>query len=409
MQKIIYVHCQLEDQNYLVGTLWPHAAKGRQSATFEYNDQWLKNQKAFSLEPALPLGKGVFQTEARLSLFRSMGDSAPDRWGRMLMQRHERKHAKVRGITPRTLLESDYLLQVNDLARQGALRFSTTEKGPFLTADTSNPIPPLVQLTALLSASNRVQKNTETDHDMEILFAPGASLGGARPKAMVLDMNNEILIAKFPLYLDEYDMQRWEAVALTLAKKCDINVPCFRLVPVDNSFILLVSRFDRNKQLRIPFVSALTMLGANDNEQRSYLEIADIIRSYGSCPQKDLRELFRRIIFSILISNVDDHLRNHGFLRDSSGWRLSPVYDINPTPSDINERVLSTCIDFDNPTGSVDIALEVCEFFDLQKNQAEKIIRNMARIIKDWRNAARNQGIPEIEMERMASAFSYEL
>jgi len=408
MEKSVRVYCSLKNINHFVGKLWTHASKGRQSATFEYSNHWIYDENAFALEPALPLVKGTFQTEPGLSMFRSFADSAPDRWGRMLMQRRERKDANNKDRTPRTLLESDYVLQVNDTARQGALRFCYNEEENFLSSDDKDPIPPLIQLQKLLSASIRIQKNTENDNDIHLLMSPGASLGGARPKANIIGSNNELMIAKFPFHLDEYDMQKWEAVALILAKQSGINVPPFQTMSVDNQSVLLLSRFDRKKTHRIPFVSALTMLGANDNEQRSYLEIADVIRSAGASSKKDLKELFTRIIFSILISNVDDHLRNHGFIRNPNGWRLSPVYDLNPTPVDIKERILSTCIDFDNPVASIDTALSVCEYFDLNITQAKETTQQVARIVKNWRKVASSKGFKGKEIERMSSAFEHE-
>jgi len=407
MEKSVLVYCTLENVNHFVGRLWTHASKGRQSATFEYTSHWIDYENAFALEPALPLVRGTFQTEPGLLMFRCFADTAPDRWGRMLMQRRERKDAKHNNRSPKTLLESDYLLQVNDTARHGALRFCNTEEKHFLSSDDKNPIPPLIQLQKLLSASNRIQKNTENDNDIHLLISPGASLGGARPKANVIGTNDELMIAKFPFHLDDYDMQKWEAVALTLAKQSGINVPPFKIMPVENQSVLLISRFDRKKYERIPFVSALTMLGAKDNEQRSYLEIADVIRSSGSSSKMDLNELFTRIIFSIHISNVDDHLRNHGFLRNPNGWRLSPVYDLNPTPVDIKERILSTCIDFDNPLASIDIAFDVCEYFDLNITQARKISQKIAAIVKNWRKVATSIGLKAFEIERMSSAFEH--
>jgi len=408
MEKSILIYCSLNNENHIVGTLWTHASKGRQSATFEYSNHWINFENSFALEPALPLGRGRFHTEPELSIFRSIADSAPDRWGRMLMQRQERKISKDNGRTPKTLLESDYVLQVNDRARHGALRFCYNEGENFLNSDEINAIPPLIRLQKLLSASNRIQTNKEKDGDINLLISPAASLGGARPKANVIGSNNELIIAKFPFYLDEYDVQKWEAVALILAKKSGINVSPFKIMSIENQSVLLLSRFDRKNNSRIPFVSALTMLGAKDNEQRSYLEIADVIRNYGSFPKEDLKELFKRIILSILISNVDDHLRNHGFLKDSYGWRLSPAYDLNPTPVDIKERILSTCIDFDNPTASIDIALDVCEYFDLKTNQAKDITRKIANIVKNWRKVAKSNGIKAAEIERMSTAFEHD-
>jgi len=356
----IFAYIDTPNDAQLVGRLWARTRKGRQTASFEYDRSWLDDPKHFSLEPALAVGPGPFHAPADKSLFGAIGDSAPDRWGRVLMRRAERRRAKRASQTPRTLTELDYLLMVNDEARQGALRFAREQGGPFLATQDDHPIPPLLDLPRLLSASERVGDDDESDEDLRLLLAPGSSLGGARPKASVRDHNGKLAIAKFPHKEDEIDTVRWEALALTLARKSGITVTDWRLEDVGGRPVLILHRFDRSDGQRIPFLSAMSMLGANDRETRSYMEFVDVLRQHGAAPKADMHALWRRIVFSILISNTDDHLRNHGFLYESQiGWRISPAYDLNPIPTDLKPRVLSTAIDLDDATASLDLALSV--------------------------------------------------
>jgi serine/threonine-protein kinase HipA len=280
------------------------------------------------------------------------------------------------------LREIDYLLRVNDEARQGALRFSLESGGPFLAPGDVTPIPPLLALPRLLSAAEPVVDESESDEDMRLLLAPGSSLGGARPKASVRDRDGHLAIAKFPHKDDEIDTVRWEAVALRLAEKAGIPVPQWRMEMVAEKSILLLRRFDRADDARIPFLSAMSMLGAHDNETRSYLEFVGAMRQYGAQPKNDMRLLWRRIVFSVLISNTDDHLRNHGFLYDGTeGWRLAPAYDLNPVPVDIKPRVLATYIDLDDGTASLNLALEVAEYFELDAEQAREIATEVGQAV----------------------------
>ena len=250
--------------------------------------------------------------------------------------------APCRGGPPATLLEIDYLLRVSDFGRLGALRFSTSEHGPFLAPDDVAPIPPLVELPALLAASDDVLANDESDA-LRVLLAPGSSLGGARPKASVRDVDGALAVAKFPARTDEVGVVRWEAVALLLAERAGIDVPQRRLETIGNAPVLLLRRFDRRANARVPFLSAMAALGAADHERRSYPEFVDFIRQHGAHPKQDLHALWRRMVFNVLISNTDDHLRNHGFLHvPGRGWTLSPAYDLNPTPTDLKPRVLAT-------------------------------------------------------------------
>ncbi len=409
MDKETLVYVDLQCTPHLVGRLWARMRKDRESATFEYDKGWLAHSERFSLEPALKLGPGPFHTPSDKPLFGAIGDSAPDRWGRVLMRRAERRRAEREGGAPRTLREIDYLLMVNDETRQGALRFAEREGGPFLAGHGPTRIPPLIELPRLLSATEHVMSDTDSDEDLRLLLAPGSSLGGARPKASVRDRDGHLAIAKFPNRGDEWNTVVWEAVALTLAEKAGIPVPAWRLEAVADKPVLLLRRFDREEGARVPFVSAMSMLDAKDNEARSYLEFVDILRQDGAAAEDDMHALWRRIVFSILISNTDDHLRHHGFLWSGpDGWRLSPAYDLNPVPTDIKPRVLTTAIDLDDGTASLKLALQVAGYFELSEDQTHKITGQVGRAVASWRQEAKKLGLSAAEIDRMASAFEHE-
>jgi serine/threonine-protein kinase HipA len=307
------------------------------------------------------------------------------------------------------LREIDYLLRVDDEARQGALRFAWEPDGPFLAADSVTRIPPLVALPGLLSATEHVISDSDTDDDLRLLLAPGSSLGGARPKASVRDRDGQLAMAKFPHQDDEIDAVRWEAVTLSLAAKAGIPVPQWRMETVAGKPVLLLQRFDRVGNKRLPFLSAMSMLGARDNETHSYLEFVDALRQYGAAPKKDMHELWRRIVFNILVSNTDDHLRNHGFLyAGPDGWRLAPAYDLNPVPVDIRPRVLTTAIDLDDATASLELAREVAGYFELDDTHARAIAKEVGQAVSDWRGEAVLCGLPVAQIDRMASAFEHD-
>jgi serine/threonine-protein kinase HipA len=393
-----------DGQNHKIATLWSNFRNGQETFSFEYSQEWLNDKRRFAIEPLLKLSQGQFHRNK--APFGAIGDTMPDRWGRILMNRAEQLHAKNEKRPPQTLSECDYLLGVNDFVRQGALRFTEKNDEIFLHNSQKNSIPPLILLSKLLYASQKIIDKSEKEQDLQLLLEPGSSLGGARPKSSVIDINGHISIAKFPKKDDFYNVVLWEAVALTLAQKAGVNVPKFRIETVDKKNVLIIERFDRLGEKRIPFISAMTMLNANDNEEHSYLEIAYSLAQYGSNPNADKMELFKRIIFSILISNTDDHLRNHGFLYENNGWRLSPVYDINPTPRDVKAKILSTKIDYDNYSANTDIALSVCSEFSLSLAQAKEITENLEAIVKkEWRNVALRFGIKKSEIDYMASAF----
>jgi serine/threonine-protein kinase HipA len=408
MEKGVLTYVDLDGAPHLVGRLWTRARKNKESASFEYDPAWLENPVSFSLEPALQLGPGPFHTADDIPMFGAIGDSAPDRWGRALMRRMERRRAEREKRTPRTLFEIDYLLLVDDETRTGALRFKADEGEPFLRESDAGRVPPLVDLPKLLSAAQRVIDEDETDEDLRLLLAPGSSLGGARPKASVREKDGGLAIAKFPRKDDEVSTVLWEAVALELAEKSGIQVASGRVEKIGKKPVLILQRFDRKVARRIPFLSAMSMLGAKDNQPRSYLEIVDALRRCGAAPKRDMEALWRRIVFNILISNTDDHLRNHGFLYEGpDGWRLSPAYDLNPVPVDIKPRVLATAINEDEGTASVDLAMEVAEYFELDASAARKIARLIGRAVAQWRLIAKRMGIKDAEIDRMASAFEH--
>jgi serine/threonine-protein kinase HipA len=409
MDRALLVYADLARYPTLAGRLWARARRGRESATFEYDRAWLQHAERFALEPALTLGPGPQHTPSGRALFGALGDSAPDRWGRALMRRAERLRADREGRSPGTLLEADYLLLVDDEARQGALRFAEHERGPFLAQGAQSRIPPLVQLPKLLQASERVIGETDSDEDLRLLLAPGSSLGGARPKASVRDRDGTLAIAKFPHKDDDIDVEEWEAVALRLAAKAGIRVPKWRVETVAGRTVLLLGRFDRLGASRIPFLSAMSMLGAVDNESHSYLEIVDAIRQYGSDPRADTRELWRRIVFNVLVSNTDDHLRNHGFLYEQGkGWGLSPAYDLNPVPLDVRPRVLSLAITLDDNTASLGLAFEVADYFGVSATEARRIAGEVGLPVSKWRDEAARVGIERAAVDRMASAFEHD-
>ena len=409
MEKEILVYVDLQGTPHLVGRLWARMRKDRESATFEYDRNWLAHPARFSFDPALTLGPGPFHTASDKPLFGAIGDSAPDRWGRVLMRRAERRRAERQREAPRTLREIDFLLMVDDEARLGALRFAVREGGPFLSTDGAAKIPPAIELPRLLSATERVLNDTDTEEDLRLLLAPGSSLGGARPKASVRDRDGNISIAKFPNKDDEINAVLWEALALRLAGKSGIVTPAWKVKIVADKPVLLLRRFDRAAGMRFPFLSAMSMLDARDNEPRSYLEFVDALRRYGASPREDMHALWRRIVFSILISNTDDHLRNHGFLyAGNAGWRLAPAYDLNPVPTDVKPRVLTTAISLDDGTASLGLALDVAEYFELTLKQARQIVREVGAGVTGWRREAARLGLRKAEIERMASAFEHE-
>lgn len=402
------VHLSLEGETRQIGRARSNRVRGKETVVFEYTEEWLKDAARFELEPGLPLSRGGFAPPVGQAIHGALGDSAPDTWGRRLMQRAERRKAEREGRAVRTLLESDYLLGVSDESRLGALRFRRADGQAFLS-ESSRGIPALVELGRLLQCTERILRDEETDEDLLMIFAPGSSLGGARPKASVLDQHGRLSIAKFPKESDEYSIETWEEIALRLADRAGIPTPHHELLEVAGRSVLLSRRFDRADGRRIPFLSAMALLGAKDGQTGSYPEMVDALARHGSQAKKDARALYRRVAFNVLISNVDDHLRNHGFLRfDRSGWTLSPAYDLNPVPADLKARMLTTNIDLEESTCSVDLLEASAEYFALSLPEARSILKEVAVATSSWRSVAKEVGTNGKEIHRMASAFEHE-
>jgi serine/threonine-protein kinase HipA len=292
---------------------------------------------------------------------------------------------------------------VKDETRLGALRFKVD--GDFQAREGIG-VPALVSLGDLLHASQRVLRGEETAEDLQMLFAPGSSLGGARPKASILDQHGRLSVAKFPKETDTYCVERWEAIALELARRAGITVSDHTLEMASDKPVFLSHRFDRNDDDRIPFISAMAMLGGKDGESYSYLDLADIITSESVTPDQDREELYRRVAFSILVTNLDDHMRNHGFLRGRGGWHLSPAYDINPVPN--QPRILKSYVDDDNPDASIALHRAQNESYLLERGEADRIIAEVAEATMSWREVARALGAPEREIKEMATAFEHD-
>lgn len=404
----VEVHISLHGEMIRVGTLFRQPARGRESVTFEYAESWLRHPARFSLEPGLVVGQGSFHPGAERAMFGSMGDSAPDSWGRRLMQRAERRAAASESRAPKTLHELDFLLGVSDVSRLGVLRFRFPDQEVF-QKPAGECVPSLIHLGRLLESARRIEHDQETEADLSLIFAPGSSLGGARPKASIADAQGRLAIAKFPKDSDEYSIETWEHIALLLAVRAGIRVPRHELKQIGDKAVLLSWRFDREAGNRLPYLSALSMLQVRDGERASYPEIVDELSRHGASARADAAELYRRMIFNVLISNVDDHLRNHGFLwAGKGGWRLSPAFDLNPTPVDQKARILSTNISLDEGTCSIELARSQAELFGLRLADADAIIAEVAAATTEWRKVAGEVGQSRLVVERMASAFEHD-
>lgn len=394
------------------GTLYPHRRRGgsAESASFTYFDEYIANPHAYSLEPGLPLEAGAHQSTVGHSMFGAFGDCAPDRWGRTLIKRREAAEARAEGRQPHSLGEVDYLLGVRDDLRQGALRFRRGD-GPFEAME-DRGVPALTDLPELLTLATRAEADSADLLDLQRLIRVGSSLGGARPKAHVRDADGNLAIAKFPSAAhDTWNVMAWEKVALELAARAGITVPASTLLNLADRSVLVVDRFDRTRDAdggaagRVGYVSAMTMLQSTDGEQGSYLEIAEAIEMCSSHATADLRQLWRRIVFSVLISNTDDHLRNHGFLHeDGDTWRLSPAFDINPNPEP-GPKHLSTAIDLGDDTASVELALSVADYFRLNAEEANEVIAQVQTAVSHWAPVARQYGLSSPEIAAMSWAF----
>ena len=399
------------DEPSLIGTIYIDGGKGKQIVSFEYDDEWLNDlSNNISLDPDLKMFKGRQYTPIGKNLFGVFEDSCPDRWGRLLMKRREALIAKKEERKPRTLTEVDFLIGVYDETRMGGLRFSTSKGGAFLSDDKELATPPWTTLRKLESASLAFEKNDDGLEEkwLRQLVAPGSSLGGARPKASVLAPDGSLWIAKFPSKHDDINVGAWEMVVHDLAIMCNLNVPEAKLENFSkNGSTFLIKRFDRDGDKRIHFAAAMYLLGktdgANATEGASYMEISSLIKAYSSTPQKDLTELWRRIVFNMAVSNTDDHLRNHGFLLEKNGWSLSPLYDVNPN---IYGDTLSLNVDEDSNLIDFNLVLSVAKLYGLSEKQAIEELKEIRNVVEEnWRKIAQQYSLSRGEIEGMAPAF----
>ena len=409
-EKAIYVFADFRPfHNELIGTIYVSQTRGKEFYSFEYAQSWLENQY-MNLDPDLQLYKGRQYINDDKNIFGVFADSSPDRWGRRLMKRKEEVRAKKAEEKPRKLLESDYLLGVFDEARMGGLRFKTDPDGEFLSNDKEYATPPWTSLRELEHASIAFE-NDDTGLDekwLKQLLAPGSSLGGERPKASVMATDGSLWIAKFPSKHDEFDLGAWEMVVHDLALMCGLNAPEAKIDKFSKlGTTFLVKRFDRTGKQRIHFSSATTMLGKKDGtnatDGSSYLKIVSFLKANGAKPKRDLCELWKRIVFSMAVSNTDDHFRNHGFVLSDEGWELSPLYDVNP---DIYGEYLSLNVDSDNSSIDYNLAIDASPFYGIEKEQAAKLVISIKNIVVDnWQLLAKKYGISRGEIDRMRQAF----
>jgi serine/threonine-protein kinase HipA len=407
VEQPIRVSVQIAGRDVPAARLWTYREARSESATFAYLPEFLARGDSYELDPSLPLREGQQHTAVGRALFGAFTDCAPDGWGRRLVLRAEQHQAREDERAPRGLAEIDYLLGARDDLRQGALRLRGAREETYL-APSDSGVPHLLHLPRLLNAAEELERDRPTAEDLRVLLEGASSLGGARPKAHVSDTAGRLSIAKFPSPTsDRWDVIRWEEVALTLAHRAGIVVPKHRLHDIAGRPVLILQRFDREGERRVGYVSAMTMLGAREGEQGSYLEIAEVAEEHSPQAAADLRQLWRRIVFGVLISNTDDHLRNHGFLRTSSaGWSLSPAFDLNPNPQGESKR-LATAIDESNTLASLATALEVAELFRLAEEDAQLIVGEVERATADWPGMARANGLGKAEIERMEPAFEH--
>lgn len=403
MEEEIEVHVECGGVTRLVGMCRYYWRGRNQSSTFEYDQSWLDFPESFAIDPEnLPLVPGPFHRSSSSSgLPGAIRDTAPDRWGQQLIKRAFRKQNENRALS-----EIDYLLALNDQTRIGALRYKRVGEEAFDHDVGNYRVPPLVSLPALLNAADAVNTDTETAEDLRLLLNEGSPLGGARPKSAVQDRDGSLAIAKFPKPDDDRSIPHGEVLAMELAKKAGIDVANARLENVANRSVAIIKRFDRGLNSRIPFISAMTFLAKDDGEASTYTEITEVIRKHSREPTKDLHELWRRVVFNVMCSNLDDHLRNHGFLYDGNGlWKLSPAYDLNPLPAYEKVREMTTWISEEGPNADIDIAMRAAEYFRLKEAEASAIVEQVTGAFHGWTDVARKIGMSNADIDQYSTAL----
>lgn len=411
VKKVFVYENWKEDTPNKIGTLYVDVVKGKEILSFEYDENWLTGMNDILVfDPDLALFRGRQYAPMDKEIFGVFADSCPDRWGETLMNRREAILAKKEDRKARKLTRVDLLLGVYDETRMGGLRFSIEEEGPFVSKDKDLATPPWTTLRQLETASLAFEKDEDGENEkwLKQLLAPGSSLGGARPKASVMAPDGSLWIAKFPSKHDNTNKGAWEMAVHDLAVLCGLDVPEAKLEDFSKSgSTFLVKRFDRDGDKRIHYSSAMALLGKIDGQNASYgtsyLEMVSFIRQYGANPKKDLQELWKRIVFNMAVSNTDDHLRNHGFLLAKEGWKLSPLFDVNPESAG---ETLALNVDENSNLIDFELALSVAGRYDISDKKAKEMLDEIKHIVEsNWRRLAGEYGINRNSIERMAPAF----
>ena len=412
--KKLYVYADFDwlKSVELIGELGYESLRGSDSYNFKFTDSWIKKYNSINLSDDLNNYPGIQYNQPNKDIFGCFADALPDRWGRTLLFRREQIMAKEENRPIHRLSSFDFLTGIDDFSRMGGFRFKERPDGEFINTDCSLRIPPLTEIRELISASKEIERSEENNalpekHWITQLVQPGSSLGGARPKANVVDTDHSIYIAKFPSLKDDYDAGLWEHFCHLLAKSAGINTAQTKVLAInDKHHTLLSRRFDRTDNgRRKHFASAMTLLGLNDGNNATtghgYLDMVDFIISGCTDVDANLQELFRRIAFNICVGNSDDHFRNHGFLLTAKGWTLSPAYDMNPTQNTHQSLLIN------GTTNSADLSvlLNSCDEYMLTPNVAKNIIIEVAETVKNWRTLANRLGIAKREMSLFEGIF----
>ena len=405
----VYAHWKGMIMPKCIGILSAQQAKGRKAFSFSYNSDWINSEQQLLIDPDIAwyTGQQFPNVKENFGVFL---DSMPDTWGRTLMKRRAALSANEQGLPAPKLYDIDFLLGVHDFSRMGALRFKKDPGGDFLDNDPVSPVPPWASIRELQYGAQLIESNVDTAEVrkwLAMLMAPGSSLGGARPKANILDEDGQPWIAKFPSKHDTVNKGAWEYLAYRLAVDAGIDMAESRLEHITGSYhTFFTKRFDRQKQERIHFASAMTMTVKNEelirDETPSYLDIVEFIQFSGAHVTEDLHQLWKRLIFNILISNTDDHLRNHGFILTPEGWRLSPAFDLNPS---IDKEGLALNIDMDKNSLDIDLAKSVGAYFRMEEIEMDSVIEQVRSVVSGWQKLAVEIGIPRGEQMVMTAAF----
>ncbi len=412
--KRLYVYADfdwLKDTEF-VGELSYESLRGSDSYWFKFSDEWLKQHGDIFLSDDLNNYPGQQYTQPDRDIFGCFTDALPDRWGRTLLLRREQILAEEEHRPVRRLSSFDFLTGIDDYSRMGGFRFKETPDGGFINRNESWRIPPLTEMRALVAASEKIERSEEQNQLPDKrwiaqLVQPGSSLGGARPKASVVDTDGRLYVAKFPSRKDDYDVGLWEHFSHLLAAKAGINAATTKVIPANDKYHTLLScRFDRtDDNRRIHFASAMTLLGLADGDSAAtghgYLDIVDFIVQGCTQVEANLQELFRRVAFNICIGNSDDHFRNHGFLLTAKGWTLAPAYDMNPTLNEYQSLLISSS----SNKADLSVLLEACEEYMLTRATAEQIIAEVTTAVRDWRMVAQRIGIAKREQDLFAVRF----